>query len=193
MTINEKVLGLFVQAVRAPAGDGTAINNACLAIYPGLRQMVMYFTSGDRATIDDLCQDCWLKILKAMPRFVSAEFEDNNLVAYFMDIVRHEIVDHFRHEARLPETVNGDEIVSSMESGETSLLDLVLGQEIVDWLERFLLTNPLPPKQGEVFKWSLEGKTDEEIALKMGIDDVTVRTHKLKARNTVRVAFREFT
>lgn len=120
--------------------------------------------------LHQLFESLWVKRLQVVP--------DGNLSAYLYTAVRNRVLDVFAHQKveskyvdSLQHYIDQDHILTDYLVREKQMA-LLIEQEI----------NALPPKMREIFILSRKAnKTHKEIALALGISELTVKTQVKKA------------
>jgi len=91
------------------AGDAAAIRSL-VATYHASMVRFARTIAGD-AGAEEIVQEAWIKIVRALPSFEGR----SSLRTWLFAIVRNEAISRLRHEARQPETVSADELVDRFE------------------------------------------------------------------------------
>lgn len=86
------------------AGDESAIRSLVSTYHASMVRFAR--TIADDAGAEEIVQEAWIKIIRALPRFEGR----SSLRTWLFAIVRNEAISRLRHEARQPATVSTDEL-----------------------------------------------------------------------------------
>ena len=121
--------------------------------------------SGDGALADDLFQQTWVKVIKALPKYK----DQQTFLAWLMMIGRNTMLDHFRKVNRKKESELDD---SYMGEAKVELPSQKMGRnELEQKVEEVL--DSLPSEQREVYLLRQSGVSFKDIAV---MQDVTLNT-----------------
>jgi RNA polymerase sigma factor (sigma-70 family) len=133
----------------------------------------------NRADAQDLTQDAFVRAFRAAERF-----EAGSVRAWLKRIATNLFLDSARRRSRIRfEPLTEDVARSTVASAETTALDGMLAPR----LESALRTLPEPMRAVLVLR-HIEGRSDAQIAVQLGIDISTVRTRSHRARARMRDA-----
>ena len=131
----------------------------------------------DKALADELVQDIWLALWRALPAFRS----ESALRTFVARIATYGAITHVRRSARLPRTV---EIPDDLPASEPSPEHLAIGRDQQARLVLAVRALPLPLRQ--VALLTLEGLTPQEIAEVLGITANAVAIRLSRAKQSLR-------
>jgi RNA polymerase sigma-70 factor (ECF subfamily) len=165
---------------RYQAGEATAADELITRLNPTLARY-LYATSASWMHLDDLLQDCWLRIHKARGSYQPGE----PVLPWILAIVRHTRVDSFRKWQRTSgrETELPDNSAGTLPNPFSTSNGKVATQSLMD------LVRALPEAQREVVVMlKLTGMSVQEVALATGTTPGAVKQRAYRAYQTIRQA-----
>ena len=161
-------------ALRAASGDRQALTDFIEATHGDVWRLLAHLADTDRA--DDLTQETYLRVIKALPRFAAR----SSARTWILALARHTWVDSVRHDMARPR--------KSTEQWEDAARDTVSpdttgGQtwaELVD--ARTLLDNLAPERREALILTQILGHTYSEAADICGVRVGTIRSRVARAR-----------
>lgn len=161
-------------ALRAASGDRQALTDFIEATHGDVWRLLAHLADTDRA--DDLTQETYLRVIKALPRFAAR----SSARTWILALARHTWVDSVRHDMARPR--------KSTEQWEDAARDTVSpdttgGQtwaELVD--ARTLLDNLAPERREALILTQILGHTYAEAADICGVRVGTIRSRVARAR-----------
>ncbi len=158
---------------KASNGDANAFGNLFDLYYNKVLSHTLTFSKNFHAA-EDLAQDIFLKVWNSRQKLVSIK----NFKSYLFILVRNEMIDGLRKKA--VELTNGP--VPDFQLDSEFPYQNVESKEIYNSI--IMGMDQLPPQQKHVFYLSrIEGKSNGEIAIELGIAKTTVRWHIVLALN----------
>lgn len=135
--------------------------------------------------IDDVVQESYLRLLKAR-----AKYPIRSVKAFLFHVARCLAIDGTRHAARSPVDSLPDLTTLEVAENKPGVAETVSLNEEVALLARALDT--LPTRCREVmYLRQIDGVSQKEIALRLGISELTVQTHVVQGIRRLRKFFRE--
>lgn len=166
---------------RARAGDRAAFSGLVERFYDRIYRWALVRT-GDRDTADDATQEVLIRLHRGLGGFrESSRFE-----TWLYTVVRNTCEEVRRKQERARRLKRRFEVLGGA-SGRTEAdaFDRAHAREFRRLVRGYL--DDLPDRQREVFDLvDLQGHAPAEVARMMGLEPVTVRTHLLRARRTIR-------
>lgn len=145
-----------------------------------------YFASqlvGTPPDAEDIVKDTYVKLWQKHADFATSQ----NIKAFLYITTRNACLNFLRHE-QVKESSKKQLIYLEEEKGEEHVLNQMIKAELMR--EIYAEIEKLPGKRKEVFKLSyVEGMKNDEIAKHMGISIHTVKEHKGKALQFLRMRF----
>ncbi len=163
------------------AGDAAAFAKI-MSHYESYVLGLLWRITGDKATAEDLCQETFLKVLKALPSFR----RDSSLKTWLFRIAHNTATDHLRASGPAAEDLEDAERKGALPAaGAPSPLKQVEEGRLRQGIERAMAT--LPRTQREILHmlyW--DGLTVAEIASATAMPEGTVKTLLFRGRRALR-------
>lgn len=142
---------------------------------------VCYFISrsiGDKTAAEDIMHDVFVNLWNGRER-ISSEY---HLAMFLYQSARHRSMNYLRQKKNDDKYRDKLLKIDTEEDFSAAIIEEEVHRMILEEIER------LPEEQKKVIKLHLEGKNNMEIAELLNISVNTVRTHKARARKTLRAA-----
>lgn len=162
--------------------DRTAAERFAAAVTPVLSRFY-YYLGGDTGHVDDLVQECWLRIHRARHTYRPGE----PVLPWLFAIARHTRVDHFRRHQRSSarEASIDDAVHQPSQDPRPALESSIDAQAVLRCLQS------LPESQREVLlMMKLNGMSAGEIARATGSSEAAVKQKAYRAYQAVRQMFK---
>jgi RNA polymerase sigma-70 factor, ECF subfamily len=158
---------------------------AIAALYRDLHPRVMaYLRHRCRDEAEDVAQETWMDVARALVRFQGTEDEFRRLVFV---IAKRRSIDHARRSAARPSDATADEVLALHQLGdaEVDVLDRLTAQEAVS-----TISDLLPPDQAEIVLLRvLGGFSAEEVAVMLDRRPGTIRALQHRALRRLAATF----
>ncbi len=163
------------------AGDGESFRRLHERYAPRLRYFARRYM-GDSPAVEDILQDAFVSLWEKR----ASVRDEPSMRGFLYTGVRNRCLNALRREkirtAHAPAPDAGS---------HEDFLEKVIETEFFDML--FALVGELPPAGQQVYRYSLEGKRNEEIAGILGISVNTVKKYKVNANHYLRGRVKEMT
>jgi len=148
-------------------------------------------TIGDEAEVDDLCQECFIRLIKKIS--LLRGLKCNILTSYVVITSRNIALDYLKHSRVQDQYLYYDieeDWVASLHDPVIGAEELIVQQENVEEVSQAL--SKLPERQREMIymKYILD-LSDNEIAQLLGMNPDSVRVYLHRARQQAKVILRE--
>lgn len=157
--------------------NGETFDTAFANYYTPLVLFANNYVNNDQSISEDIVQDVFLKLLQKKYSFDSL----SSLKAYLYKSIKNACINYIKHEKVKQLYVDEEK---NIKISETNFLDQVLEEEVYFHLIKAL--ENLPNRCKEVFKLSIEGLKNPEIATKMDISVETVKSQKKRGKKILK-------
>ncbi|KQB87198.1 RNA polymerase sigma factor [Corynebacterium lowii] len=156
-------------ALRAGRGDRAALTDFIRATQTDVWRLLAHL--GGRDNADDLTQETYLRVMRALPRFAATA----PARTWLLSIARRVWVDSVRHDMARPRTAaTYEELGTTTEPAEATWSE---------WIDTRALIDALPPERREaLILTQVLGYTYEEAAKIAGVRVGTIRSRVARAR-----------
>lgn len=139
--------------------------------YYGLMMGICLRYASDRMEAQDMVQEGFIKIFKALPKFEN----QGSFEGWMKRIMINNAIDQYRKEARKP---YHDDLDNAYQLGHNEVVSGELGKQ-----ELLALIQRLPKGYRTIFNmYAIEGYNHQEIAAELGISEGTSKSQLSKAR-----------
>lgn len=157
---------------------------AFTSIYDRYWPSIFYFVRKfipDTSQAEDITAETFIKLWQRRENFDN----EKSIVSFLHITARNASIDWLRSEKR--QIHNREELLYQLQQGKDEPLEDDIRTEVLRLVQQEI--EKLPPKIKRVFVLSyIEGKTNEEIAALLGINNQSVRNHKTRAVKLIRLA-----
>ncbi len=168
------------------AGDEQLFNRVYSYYYKPLHYFAMSFLN-DRQQADEVVSDTMVKLWRGKENFRSA----GNIRAFLYIATKNSCFDllkHTKYRVKADAAISRD---TDLASQEPEVLARILESELLQRIDAEL--RKLPARQQDVFRRSfMEGRSNEEIAMELGITANSVYVNKSMAVTALRKALRQY-
>lgn len=159
--------------------DQTSFHQVYMEYYQALVVYSMSFMLSQEAA-EDMVQDIFSSLWNKKREFAHASM----LKSYLYNSVRNRSVDYLRHkqveEKNISQILDNTPSFRLDEQERESIFSEEVYRQLYEYINRF------PPRQREIFRLTLQGKTNAEIAEALDIAPGTVRTQKRRGIELLR-------
>lgn len=161
-------------ALRAAGGDRAALTSFIAETHDDVWRLLAHLADSDRA--DDLTQETFLRVLRALPSFAAR----SSARAWILALARHVWVDSVRHDMARPR--NSATELADVEYA-TPASETIGGQTWAEWADTRVLIDRLDPERREaLILTQVLGYTYAEAATIANVRVGTIRSRVARAR-----------
>ena len=145
------------------------------ARYGGRLRRFLKLNLANASDVPDLAQEVFMRLMR-----VQNHGEIRSPEAYLFTVASHVVQQHSQKRASMPESVDITEALSELQlvSHDDPSANVEIGQRLLE-LEKAL--EQLPPRVAMALLLQLVGKSIEEIALELGVAQITAKKYLARA------------
>lgn len=173
-------INLSIDKLRS--GDETELERFYRQYFPPFLSFTLGFMDGDEDASRDIVQEVFIAYWQRRQDFTDIV----SLKVFFYRSLRNRCLNELRakHSHTQVEPAEAERL-----SSLSTLEDSVIREEMAMAVQRGVMT--LPPQSRRVLLLALAGKSNQEIALELQLSPNTVKTHKLRTYQTLRLLLKD--